>query len=84
MIGLIGAPPDCPYTPFARTAKDKAVPYRSAFPKEPGTGPTMLPTCWNRVPSPVGAGNCVTLCGLGILVDQATEPVPTQNPDVRA
>jgi hypothetical protein len=32
----------------------------------------------------VGAGNCVTLCDLGILVDQATEPVPTQNPDVRA
>jgi len=33
---------------------------------------------------PVGAGNCVTLCDLGILLDQATEPVPTQNPDVRA
>jgi len=26
-------------------------------------------------PELVGAGNCVTLCGLRILVDQAAEPV---------
>jgi hypothetical protein len=30
----------------------------------------------------VGAGNLVTLCDLGILVDQATEPVPAENRDV--
>jgi len=27
----------------------------------------------------VGAENCVTLCDLGIFVDQAAEPVPTLN-----
>jgi hypothetical protein len=27
----------------------------------------------------VGAGNCVTLCGLGAFMDQATGPVPAQN-----
>ena len=32
----------------------------------------------------VGAGNCVSLCGLGIFMDQAAEPVPPQNPDIRA
>ena len=30
---------------------------------------------------PVGAGNCVTLCDLGVFVDQAAEPVPPQHPD---
>ena len=33
---------------------------------------------------PVGAGNPVTLCDLGIFTDEAAEPVPTQNPDARA
>jgi hypothetical protein len=28
---------------------------------------------------PVGAGNGVTLCDLGVFVDQAAEPVPAQN-----
>ena len=28
---------------------------------------------------PVGAGNCGTLCGLGVFVDQAAEPVPALN-----
>ena len=28
---------------------------------------------------PVGAGNHVTSCDLGIFMDQAAEPVPTQN-----
>ena len=28
---------------------------------------------------PVGAGNSVTLCDLGVFVDQAAEPVPAQN-----
>jgi hypothetical protein len=32
-------------------------------------------------PDPVGAENHVTLCYLGIFVDQATEPVPAQNAD---
>jgi hypothetical protein len=32
----------------------------------------------------VGAENCVTSCDLRILVDQAAEPIPAQNPDVRA
>jgi hypothetical protein len=27
----------------------------------------------------VGAGNCVTLCDLGVFVDQAAEPVPAHN-----
>ena len=39
---------------------------------------------WTSLKQHVGAGNCVTLCDLGILVDQATEPVATQNQDVRA
>jgi hypothetical protein len=30
-----------------------------------------------------GAENPVTLCDLGILADQAAEPLPAQNPDVR-
>ena len=29
--------------------------------------------------APVGAGNCVTLCDLGIFADQAAEPVPPDN-----
>jgi hypothetical protein len=29
---------------------------------------------------PVGAGNCVTLCDLGIFVDQAAEPIPPKDP----
>ena len=29
----------------------------------------------------MGAEYCVTSCDLGIFVDQATEPVPLQNPD---
>lgn len=33
-------------------------------------------------PRPVGADNPVTSCGLGILVDQAAEPVSAQNQDV--
>jgi hypothetical protein len=33
---------------------------------------------------PVGAENPVTLCDLGILADQAAEPVPPYNPDVCA
>jgi hypothetical protein len=28
---------------------------------------------------PVGDGNCGTLCGLGVFVDQAAEPVPALN-----
>ncbi|HEX6403325.1 MAG TPA: GNAT family N-acetyltransferase [Pseudonocardiaceae bacterium] len=32
----------------------------------------------------VGAGNSVTLCDLGIFADEAADPIPTQNPDVRA
>jgi hypothetical protein len=32
---------------------------------------------------PAGAENCVTLCDLGILTDQAAEPVPPQHPDIR-
>ena len=28
----------------------------------------------------VGAGNCVTLCDLGIFVDQAAEPIPPKDP----
>ncbi len=32
----------------------------------------------------VGAGNSVTLCDLGIFADEAAEPVPAQNLDVRA
>jgi len=34
------------------------------------------------LPPPVGAENSVTLCDLGILVDQAAEPVSAENPDV--
>src|SRR5215469_11732648 len=30
-------------------------------------------------PAPVGAGNCVTSCDLGIFVDQAAEPVAAHN-----
>ena len=30
---------------------------------------------------PVGAGNCVTSCDLGVLVDQAAEPVVALNAD---
>ena len=33
---------------------------------------------------PVGAENSVILCNLGILADQAAEPVPPYNPDVCA
>ena len=33
---------------------------------------------------PVGAGNPVTLRDLGVFVDQAAEPVPSQDPDIRA
>jgi hypothetical protein len=32
---------------------------------------------------PVGAEYPVALCDLGIFADQATEPVPSQNPDIR-
>jgi hypothetical protein len=32
---------------------------------------------------PVGAEYPVTLCDLGIFVDQAAEPVPAQDPDIR-
>lgn len=32
----------------------------------------------------VGAGNCVTSCDLRVFVDQATEPVPAEDPDVCA
>jgi hypothetical protein len=32
----------------------------------------------------VGAENYVTLCDLGILVDQTAQPVPAQNPDTCA
>jgi hypothetical protein len=35
-----------------------------------------------RQPAPVGAGNPVTICDLGIFADQAAEPVPAANPDV--
>jgi hypothetical protein len=35
--------------------------------------------CWGRG----GAENAVTLCDLGILVDQAAEPVPPQDPAIR-
>ena len=31
---------------------------------------------WSKA---VGAGNCVTLCDLGVFMDQAAEPVPAQN-----
>jgi hypothetical protein len=31
----------------------------------------------------VGAEYSVTLCDLGIFVDQAAEPVPPQDPDIR-
>jgi hypothetical protein len=27
-------------------------------------------------PRPMSAGNCVTLCDLGVFADQAAEPVP--------
>jgi len=33
---------------------------------------------------PVAAENCVTLCDLGVFVDQAAKPVPPQNPNTRA
>jgi hypothetical protein len=33
---------------------------------------------------PVGAKYPVNLCDLGILADQAAEPVPAENPDIRA
>jgi hypothetical protein len=33
---------------------------------------------------PVGAGNPVTLCDLGILADQAAEPISPKNPDICA
>jgi len=33
---------------------------------------------------PVGAEYPVTLCDLGILMDQAAEPVSAENPDIRA
>ena len=32
-----------------------------------------------EVSRPVGAGNCVTLCDLGVFADQAAEPVPALN-----
>jgi hypothetical protein len=32
----------------------------------------------------VGAEYPVALCDLGVFVDQAAEPVPRQNPDIRA
>lgn len=35
-------------------------------------------------PDPVGAGNCVTLCDLGVFADQAAEPVSPQHPDTCA
>jgi len=31
--------------------------------------------CWQLV----GAGNCVTVCDLGVFMDQVAEPVPAQN-----
>ena len=34
-------------------------------------------------PPVVGAENAVTSCDLGVFVDQAAEPVPPQNPDIR-
>ena len=33
---------------------------------------------------PVGAENRVTLCDLGILMNEAAEPVSPQHPDIRA
>jgi hypothetical protein len=33
---------------------------------------------------PVGAENPVTLCDLGVFMDQAAEPVSPQHPDIRA
>jgi hypothetical protein len=41
-----------------------------------------LCVCARRLPgmlAPVGAENTVTLCDLGIFMDQAAEPVPAQN-----
>jgi hypothetical protein len=32
----------------------------------------------------VGAGNAVISCDLGVFTDQAAEPVPPKNPDIRA
>jgi hypothetical protein len=37
-----------------------------------------------RSACPVGAENPVTLCHLGILADQAAEPLPAEKPDVCA
>ena len=34
--------------------------------------------------TPVGAGNRVAVCDLGIFIDQASEAVPSQHPDVCA
>ena len=33
---------------------------------------------------PVGAGNTVTSRDLGVFVDQTAEPVPAEDPDIRA
>ena len=39
---------------------------------------------YQQLAGPVGAENCVTLRGLGVLVDQAAQPVPAQNLDTWA
>ena len=42
----------------------------------------MSPLLW--VSPLVSAEYCVTSCDLGVFVDQAAEPVPSQDPDIRA
>jgi hypothetical protein len=45
----------------------------------------VLRRCAGRVRyDPVGAESPVTSCDLGIFMDQAAEPVPAQDPDIRA
>ena len=55
-----------------------------------GTRPTRIRVglrASRRLPAPgnlVGAGNSVTSRYLGVFVDQTAEPVPSQDPDIRA
>src|SRR5215472_6105969 len=70
-------PPACPARPGHLLAH---------LPARPGRGPAgvRLLHRGHDLPQAVSAENPVTLCDLGILADQATKPVPAENPDVRA
>jgi hypothetical protein len=61
---------------FRYLIRDRAGPFTDAF------DAILAAAGIQAVKIPVGAGNCVALYGLGILVDQAAETVSAQNPDI--